>query len=106
MAILHKVELGLACREVEQVVRVVGRHEEGVAARNQELGRVQDHGHLTLHHHEHQGVLFRRSEAFLCRCSKSDEGGAMVRGGQKACILDGFRPFEEILKHFEKKIHQ
>ena len=35
-----------------------------------------------------------------------DEGGAMMRGGQKARILDGFRPFEEILKHFEKKIHQ
>ena len=52
----------------------MGRHEEGVAARNlcrqnekrkerhchkdkkvsnQKLCRVQDHGHLALHHHEH-----------------------------------------------------
>ena len=66
--------LNLSGREVEKVVGVVGRHEEGVAARNlcrqnekrkeknyhkdkkvsnQKLCRVQDHGHLALHHHEH-----------------------------------------------------
>jgi len=87
VAILHEVELSLICGEVEEVVGVVGGHEEGVAARNQELSRVQDDSHLTFHHHEHQGVCFCRSKAFLCGRSEPDEGGAMVRGRQQGCIL-------------------
>ena len=70
------------------------RHEEGVAARDEELRGVEHHGDLALQHHEDQRVGLGGGETLLGGGLEAGQGGAVLRRGEEGSVLHRVRAGE------------